>query len=171
MAALPGPAASRPGLTARASSVAGSGAPGRVGVVVRQVVCDQFDGAVVTSAEPVARQVEPGVVLGAEQYEVGEFGDPAEGPVVEVVSVAPLSGGVTTGVLAVPVTDEQGAAHAGGDDPGLPTDVERLTGSIGDHSGDHRVAANAAGQLTRYWPGPGQTGAGRPIESGVPAPG
>ena len=62
-------------------------------------------------------------MVAAEQFEVGEGGRSAVGPVLDVVGVAPAVVAVAAGMLTVPVAGDQGPSYGWGDGPGGPSDV------------------------------------------------
>ena len=85
-----------------------------------------------------------GVVVSAEEFEVGEGGGSTVGPMLDVVGVAPAVVPVAAGMLTVPVAGDQGSSHGGGDDPGGPSDVEGFRVGSEDDPADGAVTGIAA---------------------------
>jgi hypothetical protein len=87
------------------------------------------------------------VVVPTSEFEVGERGGAADGPVHDVVNLAgPWRGGAAR-VLAVFVAGDDGSGHASGDGAGGASGVEDFAGAIGDDAGDPGVAGEPAGRV------------------------
>jgi hypothetical protein len=84
-----------------------------------------------------------GVVVSAEQLEVGEFGFSSMEPVDDVVNVAPARRSEATRMLAVAVAGDDGSAQGGGYHPGLPPDVERFGVRSENDPGNSSVAGDS----------------------------
>lgn len=80
--------------------------------------------------------VDEGVVVAAEQTEVGEHGFAAVGPRNDVVDVTPSWGAGAAGPGAVPVADDDRSPQRRGDHTGTPTDIANLRRTVPDDAGD-----------------------------------
>lgn len=83
-----------------------------------------------------------GVVIAAEQDEVGEVGGTSVGPVDEVVDVTPAGGAVTTGMLAVPIPRYHCPCERRWNHPCGAAEVDRLGGRAEDEAGEGTVTSN-----------------------------
>src|SRR5437870_99045 len=83
------------------------------------------------------------VVVPAEEFEVGEVGGSAVGPVPDVVCFAEPGGHGAAGPLAVFVAGDERVPHGGADDAGGAADVEDLAGPVGDDATELAVTREA----------------------------
>jgi len=84
--------------------------------------------------------VDLGVMASADRDEIAQVGRSACFPVVEVMHVAPLEGGIASGYGATAIAGVQGQPLAGGGEASAATQIEHL--AIGaKHSGDDPALA------------------------------
>jgi len=88
--------------------------------------------------------VDHAVVSPAEEDEVPQGGGPAECPGDQVVGITPPGRASASGGLAAAVSEFEGSADCGWDDPGSTSDVEDLGGALGDDAADRGVAGQPA---------------------------
>jgi hypothetical protein len=80
------------------------------------------------------------VVVPAEEFEVGEVGGSAVGPVDDVVGFAESGRHGASCPLAVFVAGDERVPHCDADDAGGAADVEDLAGAVGDDAAELAVA-------------------------------
>ena len=102
--------------------------------------------------------VDPGVVVGAEQGQVGQGGGPAVGPVLDVVGVAPLRWSPASGEGAPCVAGPECGLQGGGDQAFGAPDVQGLA-LAAQHDRDD---GGVAGELADGLGGQGGAGEGEP---------
>ncbi len=122
------------------------------------------------AADQLPAALMDGPVMGpAEQGQVGQVGGAAMEPVAQVVGVAPGQGSGAVGEDTAAVADGQGGALAGLDDPGGPSDLQRLGGGATQGRGQQGRRGPEPGRQPVPCParGPGQAA----LWLGVPLPG